>query len=355
MWLLLWACSRPPPPPPLVALITIDTWRADHLSPTHSPRLWALAAQGRRYTNAWSPIGLTSAAHATMLTGVMPWEHGLRANNHHGYALREDLPTVAQTLGLPAAAFVSAWPAGPEGGLARGFLVFDGPESGEREGGVAVQRALHWMAGQQRGFLWVHLYEPHGPYVGAGRTEAERYAEEVRRADALLTPLIDELVRRKSRIVVAADHGEVLDEEPCSFQHDRSAHEAVLRVPLVVWGPGVAPEVSAERVGLADVPELLRGDRPRARSHWIGESGLCEPSCAPGCDPPGLSGRDAVAIDDGGRWVQRPGRGRWSEGRPAPSLEDALRGLPSVPLPEGAQPEEARLLGYLVPEDEQRR
>ena len=81
---------------PRVALLTIDTWRADHFSAEHTPNLWALAEQGQRFTNAWSPIGLTSPAHATMFTGVPPWEHGMEANNHHGYRLPADAQTVAE-------------------------------------------------------------------------------------------------------------------------------------------------------------------------------------------------------------------------------------------------------------------
>lgn len=355
--LLVLACSGGPAAPavgaagpPLTALITIDTWRADHLSPSHSPRLWALAEQGVRYDNAWSPIGLTSPAHASMLSGLPPWEHGLRANNHHGYSLSAEVPLIHEVLGLPAAAFVSAFPAGPEGGLRRGFSLFDGPATGERPGSVAVKRALAWLPTEGPAFLWVHLYEPHGPYQGTGATDAKRYAEEVRLADRTLAPLLDELVRRGSRIVVTADHGEVLTEEPCGLQHDRSASEPVLRVPLFTWAPGIQPEVVGDMVGLTDVPALLRGERPTARSFWLAESGLCEPSCAPGCAPPGLPGRDRVAIDASGRWIHRPGRGSWSEGQPDPGGRALVESLPPVPAPSGEAPEEAAVLGYLLPE-----
>jgi hypothetical protein len=347
---LLLACARAPAPPagPAgVALITIDTWRADHLSPQHSPHLWALAEQGVRYTDAWSPQGLTSPAHATMLTGRMPWEHGLRANNHHGYQLDPTVPLVHETLGLPAGAFVSAYPAGPEGGLSRGFDVFDGPESGERPGSVAVERALAWLPTDRPAFLWVHLYEPHGPYEGRGATDPERYAEEVARADAALAPLLDELTRRGSRIVVAGDHGEVLLEEPCGRQHERSIHEVVLHVPLFTWAPGLSPAVVSQRVGLSDVPALLRGQAPAGRAAVLAESGLCEPGCAPGCAPPGLAGRDAVGLDAGGRWIRRPGRGTWAEGAPAAELRARIEAIPPVPLPHGAAPEEAAVLGYV--------
>lgn len=358
--LLALACTGSPPAsppaagppaagPPVTALLTIDTWRYDHFSAQDTPHLWALAAQGTRYTDAWSPVGLTSPSHATMLTGKMPWEHGMRANNHHGYRIRDEVPRIQEQLGLRAGAFVSAWPAGPEGGFSRGFERFSGPESGERGGEVAVSEALAWLPADAPAFLWVHLYEPHGPYVGTGATDRDRYAEEVRHADALLAPLLEVLVARGSRIVVAADHGEVLDEQACGRQHERSSSELVLHVPLFTWSPGQAPAVVDDLVGLSDVPALLRGEAPAHHEAWLAESGMCEEACAPGCAPPGLAGRDAVVIDAGGCFVRRPGRGLLTEGHPDPAHLALLDQILPVPPPEGADLQEAAALGYVVP------
>jgi len=335
--------------PEVVALLTIDTWRLDHFSADRTPNLWRLASEGRRYTNAWSPVGLTSPAHASMLSGMPPWEHGLRANNHHGYRLADGVPWFPKRFEGPTAAFVSAYPAGPAGGLDRGFDVFSAPESGERPGEIAVQEALSWLPDQGPAFLWVHVYEPHGPYVGDAVDDPGRYAQEVARADALLAPLVQRLRARGARIVVAADHGEVLLEETCGRQHERSTSAHVLHVPLFSWEPGGDPAVVDDLVGLTDVPGLLAGQRPAAHDAWLAESGMCEPSCAPGCSPAGLAGRDRVVIDAGGRFVERPGRGRWSEGRPDAAHEVLLDTIPAVPAPEGGAPEEAEALGYVDP------
>ncbi len=337
--------------PPVVALLTIDTWRRDHLSPVHTPTLWQLAAEGERYDEAWSPIGLTTPAHTSMWTGLAPWEHGVEGNNHHGFSLAPTvavLPEAAPFAGWARGAFVSAFPAGPAGGLDRGWEVFDGPESGERPGSVAVERALGWLPRDRPALLWVHLYEPHGPYVGTGATDPEHYAEEVRRADTMLAPLVAALRARGARIVVAADHGEVLLEERCGRQHERSTSEHVLRVPLVRWEPGRAPAVHTRRVGLVDVPALLRGEDPPARDQWLAESGICEPGCAPGCAPVGLAGRDRVGIDDGGRWLLRGGRLHKS-GAPSDALKSAVEAIPAVSVPGVADAEEAAMLGYVVP------
>ena len=335
---------------PLVALVTIDTWRFDHFSSKHTPNLWALAEQGERFQNAYAPMGLTTPSHASMLTGMATWEHGVEANNHHGYALREDIPVLPDMFeGWASGAFVSAYPAGPEGGLRRGWDVFDGPESGEREGSIAVSRALDWLPTDKPALLWVHLYEPHGPYVGKGIDERSRYAEEVRLADTMLAPLLNELQKRGALIVVASDHGEVLDEERCSYQHERSISEHVLRVPLFRWSPKTAPSVNAALVGLSDVPALLRGEAPDVREHWIAQSGMCESDCAPGCSPSGIHGRDTVVWTESGRWIERPGRGVFSEGTPSGESRTLLSDVPKVKSPPEAATDHARILGYVDP------
>lgn len=370
---------------PSIVLVTIDTWRADHLDHVLTPNIHALAEDGWRFDNAYSPMGLTSPAHASLLTALSPARHGMRANNHHGSSLRWSIQTVAEHLrkrGWRTAAYVSAYPAGPEGGLSQGFQVFDGPEASERPGDVAVGKAVGWMGtipAREPLFLWVHLYEPHGPYtppredataVGASRSERDRYAAEVHAADRMVGPLLAAAQKRGATIAVTSDHGEVLDEEVCSWQHERSIHDAVLRVPLVIAGEEVGePAVRSEWVGLVDVvPTLLAltGQEPMpevdgepllelgvGRADWLAESGLCEPDCAPGCAPTGLGGRDRVLLAPGWRVVDRPGRGSWAEGDGAP-FPDEWRGLfaplpafvPPKPPEDPAADEAAKALGY---------
>lgn len=361
--MILWflACQLSPSPhlsgdgavavqAPVVALITIDTWRADHLSAELTPTIWALAEEGERYARAYSPMGLTTPAHATMLTGLYPWEHGVEANNHHGYTLRSDVPVLPDRFsGWSKGAFVSAYPAGPEGGLERGWDVFEGPETGERPGITAIDAAMAWLPTDKPALLWVHVYEPHGPYEGSGATERVRYGQEVKRADASLAPLIKRLRERGATIVVTADHGEVLDEERCSYQHERSISEHVLRVPLVRWSPRLKPSVLGGLTGLIDVPALLKGEVLPAREYLLAQSGMCEPDCAQGCSPSGLAGRDAVVITGAGRWVNRPGRGQFAEGNPVPAAKTLLDQIPTVKGASTSANDAARSLGYIEP------
>ena len=118
---------------------------------------------------------------------------------------------------------------------------------------------------------------------------------------------------------------------------------------MVRWGAGIDPDVVTEWVGLGDVPALLNREPLAQRDRWIGQSGMCESDCAPGCSPAGLQGRDTVAIDSGGRQINRPGRGRITEGQPRLDLGASLDAIPPVPAPSFDRTDHARSLGYVDP------
>src|SRR5438309_7907038 len=68
--------------PPNVVLITIDTLRADHVhcygyEKIQTPALDALAADGVRFTQAFTPSPITNTSHTTILTGLLPSSHGV--------------------------------------------------------------------------------------------------------------------------------------------------------------------------------------------------------------------------------------------------------------------------------------
>jgi arylsulfatase A-like enzyme len=380
MWspLLLLACTPAAPPsgptapstPRGVVLVTVDTWRADHLNETVSPHFQALADGGARFTQAWSPIGLTSAAHASLFTGLLPPHHGVRGNNHHGYALAESFTTLAESFsaqGWDTAAFTTGWPAGPEGGLGQGFDVFSGPPSGERATGDALAEAKSWLESREQPWLlWLHAYEPHGPYkppaVEEGTVGNERaaYAGEVQAVDGLLGPWLHEVRAAGNPVVLTSDHGEVLDEEPCHWQHERSSSEHVLRVPLVLAGPTIPAQVRTDTAGLHDLfptlhamagladpgghqgKNLLAGET--GRTVWVGESGFCEVDCSPGCDPAGFLGKDRVVYAKETQLVDRPGAGRLGDEALASHLEGYDRPKP----PAGpSDPGPVKSLGYV--------
>jgi choline-sulfatase len=59
-------------------------------------------------------------------------------------------------------------------------------------------------------------------------------------------------------VVFTADHGENFGEGGSFYQHGENVHDASLRVPLIVAGPGVAPGVDHGAIRLEDVvPSVL--------------------------------------------------------------------------------------------------
>src|SRR6266481_2946478 len=122
------------PQPANVILITLDTTRADRMGFLGSkrgltPNLDALARQSVVFTHAYSQVPLTTASHATILTGTYPQFHQV---NDFGVPLAEDLPYapyIFRGSGYHTAAFVGSLVLDPEArsapGFERGFDTYD--------------------------------------------------------------------------------------------------------------------------------------------------------------------------------------------------------------------------------------
>jgi arylsulfatase A-like enzyme/Flp pilus assembly protein TadD len=260
-----WLAAEAGNDPPDVLLITIDTLRADALgfagnSAVETPLLDRLAADGRVFSHAQAHNVVTLPSHANILTGLYPYQHGVRDNS--GFRLPAEVPTLATVLrgaGYATAAFVAAYPLDSQFGLDRGFETYDDryPEGSkptefvlpERPAAEMVRLAAAWWDANRGAprFLWLHLFDPHAPYAPpepfAQRYRDRPYLGEVAATDAALAPLLESLLEDDAPpalVVVTADHGESLGEHG-EATHGLFAYQATLAVPLVVWGAGVAP------------------------------------------------------------------------------------------------------------------
>ena len=288
---LVWVWSRGVPPlvertaDQNVLLVTIDTLRADALGsyggPAATPNLDRLAAGGARFDFAHAHAVVTLPSHASILTGLYPFEHGIHDNA--GYRLPEDNLTLAAMLraeGFATGAFVGAFPLDSQFGLDNGFDVYDdrfgyaeGPSDftiAERPAEEVVETARTWIESQAgRWFAWVHLFDPHAVYAPPPpfdtRYAASPYHGEVAYTDHALGPLLDTARGdgRPTLVVVTADHGEALGEHG-ERTHGLFAYEATLRVPLILAQlrgsdeAGDAGVVSADPVRHVDiVPSVL--------------------------------------------------------------------------------------------------
>lgn len=246
------AFTLSPNPDRNILFVTIDTLRADALGSyggkAITPNLDRLAAHGARFTFAHSHAVVTLVSHATMLTGLYPYQHGIRDNT--GYRLAPNEATAAtrlKTHGFATGAFIGGFPLDHRFGLNVGFDLYDdklsdSPEGGERErrADVVVKSALDWIGKQQgKWFAWVHVYDPHAPYQApaewAAKFPTEPYLGEVSWTDAALGPLFDRMgsQSRPTLVVVTGDHGESLGEHG-EQTHSIFAYEATLHVPLIV-------------------------------------------------------------------------------------------------------------------------
>jgi len=256
---------------PNVLLVTIDTLRADHLgcygsSTAQTPQLDALARRGVRFKTAIAQAPLTAVSHASILTGLWPFRHGVRDNG--AFALPESVPTLAerfQQAGYQTAAFISGFPLDRRFGLARGFASYDDqlPHGNdprrapyvERNAGATTAAAQRWLASTtQPWFVWIHYFDPHAPYEAppefAARFPDRPYAAEIAYVDDRLGALLQAIETREAGhtvVLATADHGESLGEHG-EATHGVFVYDSTLRVPFLVAGPGITRSLASEVV-----------------------------------------------------------------------------------------------------------
>lgn len=272
-----------------VLLITLDTTRADVLTPygapaAATPALQRFAAGALVFEHASTPMGLTRPAHASMLTGLYPRAHGVRSNRAILAASHVTVQRELAAAGYQTAAFVSTPILGQRSGLLADFGHVDTPEEQARSGEQTVARALDWLAEadpERPLFLWLHLYDPHMPYREHGGLtppldprSADRMAEfsweqletiaseengelpqelvehgwalyrgEVAFADVQLGHFFDQAVKRRASAaddramwIVSADHGECFS-HGIFFAHAACLYEGSEHIPLIIRAP----------------------------------------------------------------------------------------------------------------------
>jgi arylsulfatase A-like enzyme len=295
--------------PQRIVLISIDTLRADHLGcygygrPT-SPGIDALARDGVVFEDVSAPSPWTLPSHASLLTGLYPSRHGLKAHDRY---LPSTVPTLAALLGragFVTAGVVNSYYLGPRFGLDRGFQEFlyveevaDQVEPSTR----ITEQAIAWLRQHRdrRLFLFIHYYDVHSdyrsrplyeeqfvtPYEGTAngttaqlmayregrvRLEGKDAAHLVDLYDAGVRQMDDELQRLVSflreeklldgtLLVLTSDHGEEFLERG-GVLHGRTQFQEVMRVPLLIRGPGLPAGRREEApASLLDVMPTLFG------------------------------------------------------------------------------------------------
>jgi tetratricopeptide (TPR) repeat protein len=282
-----------------IILISVDTLRSDRLpaygyKAIQTPNIDALRKDSVLFERAYAHIPLTLPSHATMFTGLLPADTGLRDNA--GFKLRDDVPTVASLLkerGFQTAAAVSAYSLRASSGIGRGFDVWNdqleqrdrGQVMGEvqRAGSATIAVAKQWIAANSGKpfFYFLHLYEPHTPYAAPEPFRSQvpnAYDAEVAYTDALLGDFMTFLREQKlyddALIIFTSDHGEGLNDHG-EEEHGILLYREAVQVPLFVKHPrgvraGTSVAVPVQLIDLFPTMLSLAGvDRPVSSSEAV--------------------------------------------------------------------------------------
>ncbi len=223
-----------------------------------------------------------------MLTGCYPPRHGVRGLQ--GYRLSPSVRTMAEAFaaaGYRTHAMVTG-PLIPETGILRGFAdahhrqAYRVPFFNWRDAAIDKLRSLTdpW-------FFLLHIWEVHRPYRSppdfVKRWDRSGYEAAVTATDEWLRPVFD-AVSDDTLIVITGDHGEEYPDTPLQHKairgarrlrqtlelskwfpyldrklgalvvgHGFSLNESLVRVPLIVHGPGVTARSIDEQVRHVDL------------------------------------------------------------------------------------------------------
>jgi len=241
-----------------VLLISIDTTRADHLTPygatdIETPTFDALARDGIVMEQAFAVAPITLVAHTSILSGLYPPMHGVRTNGLHHVADRiTTLPEILKEKGYRTAAFVSAAVLERRYGLDQGFEVYDDDLSTgkerrprmvpDRPAEATVDAVFHWLENvkdTERFFLWVHFYDPHASYSPPppfrDRYRNRLYDGEIAYLDSQIGRLLNHPTFQSHKdlvTIVVGDHGESLGEHG-EQTHAILPYDSTLHVPMI--------------------------------------------------------------------------------------------------------------------------
>jgi arylsulfatase A-like enzyme len=264
-----------------------------------TPNLAAIAERGLVFDQAVAPAPWTLPSHASMFTGLLPSEHGADWRT----PLPDDIPTLATFLrsrGYLTAGFVgNLGYATRASGLSSGFTryadyrldvrsilgtewygargleflgrVLDDSRFTRVHAPEITRAALAWIDRADRPFFaFLNYFDAHGPYElreayadildrpvsdsvldasgqwtvrPEGTAHArDRYDTSLAWLDAEIGRLFDQLDRRgqldNTLVVIASDHGELFGEHGL-VDHGNSLIDPLLRVPLIIAGPGL--------------------------------------------------------------------------------------------------------------------
>ena len=296
---------------PNILLIVADALRADHVTlygydrPT-TPNLATWFRDGAVYERAYASASYTPPSVLSILSGLVGPQHGIQS---YYATVPRDLKLVSTRLaeaGYETCAVVSNPVLATDFcRLDAHFAFFDDePDEEEskrelptRSAGPTTDAALTWLAARRDAgkphFLYVHYFEPHGPYtpppdkpvdfthqaerpvprdripeyqripgVLDGLEYVDLYDEEIAYLDREVARLLASYAKmyplENALVIFSSDHGESLMDHERWFRHSYQVYEELIRVPLVVLGPGFGQARVRTPVSIVDIaPTML--------------------------------------------------------------------------------------------------
>ena len=278
-----------------VVIISIDTLRKDHLGcygyrRNTTPNIDKLAEKGVVFKNAFSNSAWTVPGHMSLLTGLFPSNHGLIYYPDPG-CIHESIATIGSILqkqGYLTRGFHGAGYVRGRFGFDRGFHQYTTRGNNFEDN---LQPCLGWLekAKKFRFFLFLHGFNCHNPFkpspevdvyykdykgsfsveklysehqLPANKDDIEhviaKYDATILGADIVLGRLFEKLERlkilSKTIIIIVSDHGHGFGEHE-SYGHATLLYDEVIRVPMIMYGPGIIPE-GREIEGLVSLVDI---------------------------------------------------------------------------------------------------
>jgi arylsulfatase A-like enzyme len=240
---------------PNVFFLAIDSLRADAVFGDHisTPNFDRFAKTGAAFRQCICTCTTTTPSFSSMLTGCYPPKHGVRGLQ--GYRLNPSLTTMAEAFssaGYNTYAEVTG-PLLKETGILRGFetanhrQAYRVPFFEWRDRVVARMNAYPdpW-------FLMLHIWEVHRPYRAPPdfkkRNDKGGYEAAVAATDEWLAPVF-EAAGDNTIIVITGDHGESYANSPLEQKMLRGARKARSTFKFNKWAPGIDKKLAGLAVG----------------------------------------------------------------------------------------------------------
>jgi len=280
-------------------VITIDTLRADRVNAKTAPRLYKFLQQSVSFSHARAQAPNTPRSFPSFLTSRYPSEVRWTKQSLNFAPMLETSDNTTMFQALKAAAFYevgvfSHFYLTKEMGVTGGFdewhndgalsLHDSNTDSAAPRIAPRVESALRGLAkSKMKWLVWTHFFEPHSRYMehaefpvhdGGLKGLEEKYDAEVSFADKYIGEVLDTLEKtgqaKNTAVVIFSDHGEAFGEHRFGgermYFHGQTLYDELLRVPLMIRIPGVAPRVVDGNVALLDLGptlcDLVKAPRP---------------------------------------------------------------------------------------------